>query len=737
MVAVDTARKKALALVPAELMRTAVSGLAQLLQQMQACGPVLAAPATGRSPPSRSSSSSSGSSSSQAYQAYGKAQVIAVRLLFSWSHLPEGQLEQEVAATLQQLLRDVALQELLLQQLTVNTMLMHRLRGQQQQQQQQQQAQRSSGSGDSSSSSQGDRQQRQQRQQPPIPACHEGMRLLLPGGQTCLDAAAAAAVEAWRNPLPEALEPWLDATYKSIIMLGSCLQRHLRHCTDHSTPATAAAAVPLLVLSPAAVRLVLELQLLVADVAQRQQQHRPRALSVLYECNTTLCIQVQRYLAVTGSSCLPPEVLQQAGLQLLQALAAPLQKLQVHSRRDPHAKDKVPVESGAYQQLYALRAAAAGFASADATATEPVGQLPDLAAAHPEAYCSLIDCCVRSPLLTAADMLAAAQLLEHAAAAVLCSVEGKIVEWLLKATAKHSCTVFLSSSSSSSASSFAGNGSSSQAAASAVLLLVVLARSVVQLADAVEAAGFPLLQKSWLARPAYNMAWTPCDGMSVHFEGIPSFLADLAPSDFSQTMWQRGVMLTMWGLWQSMRLLGLTGADAQAAAASGAQQLSSGQLGDPAASSSNSHGRAASTGSSSACNSSSQQVYWGYLLHLRQSSHEWAAAVSSFEAGFGKLFEENSEPSTLAEQGGQLFTESLLYRGSVELCRALAAAAPLPVVCNSLNCQKLAGVSEAAAVGKACAGCMCRYCSPACQTDDWRRHKRACKRMAAAGEACG
>jgi hypothetical protein len=48
------------------------------------------------------------------------------------------------------------------------------------------------------------------------------------------------------------------------------------------------------------------------------------------------------------------------------------------------------------------------------------------------------------------------------------------------------------------------------------------------------------------------------------------------------------------------------------------------------------------------------------------------------------------------------------YAEALELCRALAAAAPLPVVCNNPNCDNLAGVSEAAAASKLCAGCRCR-----------------------------
>jgi hypothetical protein len=74
-----------------------------------------------------------------------------------------------------------------------------------------------------------------------------------------------------------------------------------------------------------------------------------------------------------------------------------------------------------------------------------------------------------------------------------------------------------------------------------------------------------------------------------------------------------------------------------------------------------------------------------------------------------------------------------LYADALQLCRTLTAAAPITVVCNNPSCENLAGVREAAASCKACAGCSCRYCSVACQRADWKRHKRACRQLAAAG----
>jgi hypothetical protein len=97
------------------------------------------------------------------------------------------------------------------------------------------------------------------------------------------------------------------------------------------------------------VRLVLELQLLAAAQVQRQRQNqsppplpqqqqqqqqlpashvRRSTYSLLLLSADLLDLQI-RALAVTSRGWLPPEVLQQAGLQLLQALAAPLQQLQL------------------------------------------------------------------------------------------------------------------------------------------------------------------------------------------------------------------------------------------------------------------------------------------------------------------------------------------------------------------------------------------------------------------------
>jgi hypothetical protein len=62
-------------------------------------------------------------------------------------------------------------------------------------------------------------------------------------------------------------------------------------------------------------------------------------------------------------------------------------------------------------------------------------------------------------------------------------------------------------------------------------------------------------------------------------------------------------------------------------------------------------------------------------------------------------------------------------------CRTIAAAVPLPEVCNNPSCECLEGISEAAAAVKACGGCGARYCSRECQEKHYKVHKRACRRL--------
>uniref|UniRef100_A0A383VKX9 MYND-type domain-containing protein n=1 Tax=Tetradesmus obliquus TaxID=3088 RepID=A0A383VKX9_TETOB len=153
-------------------------------------------------------------------------------------------------------------------------------------------------------------------------------------------------------------------------------------------------------------------------------------------------------------------------------------------------------------------------------------------------------------------------------------------------------------------------------------------------------------------------------------------------------------------------------------------------------SSSSSSGNAVLSSNNSGSN---EPLKWSHLLKLQQWNPCWAAAVAEYCAAMQPLAQQlgaDAEGTSLASLVISDAHVEQQYAAALELCRALAAAAPLPVVCNNPGCDSLAGVSEAAAASKACAGCRCRYCSAACQTADWRRHKRACRLLAAAGEAC-
>uniref|UniRef100_A0A383V5G8 MYND-type domain-containing protein n=1 Tax=Tetradesmus obliquus TaxID=3088 RepID=A0A383V5G8_TETOB len=478
---------------------------------------------------------------------------------------------------------------------------------------------------------------------------------------------------------------------------------------------------------------------------QQQPSARRAALELLTNCNSVLGTQILFSLKSTTLGCLPPEVLQQAGQQLLQALGAPLQLLKLLGRQAIDPETLSAALSDSARQLFMLRAAAEGTALGHGTTTVRPGHLAALAAAHPEAYTSFIDCCVRSEQLPPQAMLMAAQLLAVAVNAVLNSgtaladtaaVAGlssaltslvkrtvqlikaaasmqqrqaaaaagtaaehflaaapRILEVLFINTTLSAAATRVPNSSSSSSSSNSSSSSSSEVHASCVLLGVVVARSVVQLADAMEAAGPQLLFDWLMAGPEFT------------------------PPAATATAGGGGAGAS-------------TGGCSTARHRSGEANSGSTVTGTA--------GKGSSSSSSSSSNSSSQQLKWGYLLNLQQSSTRWAAAAAEYRAAMQASAQqlaadgEDAHPAACpAAQVGQQ------YQAAVKLCRALAAAAPVPALCNNPGCENLAGVSEAAAASKACAGCRCRYCSAACQTADWKRHKHACRRMAAAGVTCG
>uniref|UniRef100_A0A383W5X3 phytol kinase n=1 Tax=Tetradesmus obliquus TaxID=3088 RepID=A0A383W5X3_TETOB len=304
----------------------------------------------------------------------------------------------------------------------------------------------------------------------------------------------------------------------------------------------------------------------------------------------------------------------------------------------------------------------------------------------------------------------------HRAAEYFLAAVPAIVQTLLPETALHHTAAFAATTTTS---------SSSQVCASSVLLAVVLARSIVQLAGAMEAAEPQLLFVSLMARPEFHERWGVESSGSVdlmHVGHVPSGQFGSSVEGQWQQAWQQCVLSVTANVWGIITSPSCAAAAAAAAAAGG--DITAGHTSSNAASSSCTETGTAGASSSSGSGSSSLPVQWRYLLNLEQLNPRWAAAAAEYEAAVQTL-----RPG--AQMGQQ-------YAAALQLCKALEAAAPLPAMCNNLGCENLAGVSEAAAASKRCAGCRCRYCSAACQAADWRRHKHACRCMAAAAaESCG
>jgi hypothetical protein len=363
--------------------RITIPAALPLLQQLQRCGQLL--PAATATPPSHSSSSSSNSSSRGTggdvgpHQELMRAQHNMLRFLAVLANYVNAQqaatgVDPQMPAC--QLLRDPAVSELLLQLLAAHTAILHTDHVAHRQQQ------RDAAAGSSSSSSSGHSQQRpaqgaKQQQRADllyIPAYHQhpDMLQLLPGGQVYLEAARKqqqigtdTQLQLLAKILPEvrALQGMVIAS------LGYTLDaQHGGQAVDVTAP----------VLSAAAVRLVLQLQLLAASFVQRrratkqqQQQQQQQDAEMLEDVevllvrnNYLLQMQIRAVLQCTGSSSLQPEVLQQAGLQLLQALAAPLQQLQLCSPHDQLlglVSERANAGDRINEQLLALQAAAAGM----------------------------------------------------------------------------------------------------------------------------------------------------------------------------------------------------------------------------------------------------------------------------------------------------------------------------------------------------------------------------------------
>jgi hypothetical protein len=325
--------------VPAFL-QVVVRTLLPLMPQLRGCvsllmQPVAAAAAAARGTPA--ASVQAGSSSSRSWEQKLQGALFGIHQAASMVLIAVdglSQLDAGVAAEVFRLQNDPAVAEIQLQLLTAWTAQLHKQHTAQQQQQQ-------LSAGASSSSTQQRQQSAKQQHRAdllPIPAFHQDMLQLLPGGQAYLDAAAEEAA-AW-GLTGEANAAQLQ-TYA-----GYCCQTisHYLHIKLQSIAGQQQLSRDALVMSGAAVRLALELQLLASGAVQRQreqhrqqQQRQQQVLSPQHQdiagklaMQTWELLRLQiRALTATSCSCLPPEVLQQAGLQLLQALAAPLQQWQL------------------------------------------------------------------------------------------------------------------------------------------------------------------------------------------------------------------------------------------------------------------------------------------------------------------------------------------------------------------------------------------------------------------------
>jgi hypothetical protein len=259
------------------------------------------------------------------------------------------------------------------------------------------------------------------------------------------------------------------------------------------------------------------------------------------------------------------------------------------------------------------------LAAADAADQLPSGQLPSLAAAHPGAYLAFIDCFLRSPVMTAADMVAAGQMMQHAIAGVLesdacmgnsvavaglasaitslikkavqfvrdaCSMQqeqqqlpaepsqlaaacypaavlvlvqstlGEFARGVLRAAIRSTKPAIHGRSNHSSSSS-SSSSNTHQAAASAALLAVLLARSLVQLADAMDAARHQLLIDCQRSLPSFNLMWLP--GGQVYGRELAATGSATQRNVWSQWQyWQLALLQALHPLMSAMAILGMS-----------------------------------------------------------------------------------------------------------------------------------------------------------------------------------
>jgi hypothetical protein len=221
-----------------------------------------------------------------------------------------------------------------------------------------------------------------------LTALQNGMMQLLPGGcQRYVRAAAGHAVD----HAAVAGHSWEQEVEQQIIQAYSfgfalCWSLEL---TYGDVPAEQQLAPAL---QAAAVHMMLELQLVAAGLLQRQWQQgekaAARSVDLVLMCCRMLELQIRAVLQGSASNSLPLELLQQTGLQLLRALAAPVQQLQLLMTHQQQQTDGISgtqainvdevcatlqscsdigLDSGSPigQVLYLLGAAASGLAARD------------------------------------------------------------------------------------------------------------------------------------------------------------------------------------------------------------------------------------------------------------------------------------------------------------------------------------------------------------------------------------
>jgi hypothetical protein len=322
-------------------MQVVVRTLLPLVQQLQGCGSLLMRPAAAAPCSAPTATVEAGSSSSCEHwlqcALFGVQQAASMLLL---AIDQQDQLNGGGAADVLRLQNDAAVAEMQLQLLTTWAAQLH-----QQHTAQQQQLPPGTAAASSSSTQQQQQPAKQQHRADllSIPAFHIDMMQLLPGGQAYLDAAAEEAAD-WELTVEANPAGVLTAVRGCCQTISHYLHSHLQSIAGQQQLSRNA-----LVVSGAAVQLAVELQLLAAGAVQRQreqsrqqQQQRQQALTPGHQAMTdSFALQTLQLLGLhikalvaTSRSCLPPELLQQAGLQLLQALAAPLQQWQLSRTED-------------------------------------------------------------------------------------------------------------------------------------------------------------------------------------------------------------------------------------------------------------------------------------------------------------------------------------------------------------------------------------------------------------------